>query len=45
MQNLLEMGVKKVMSPDWKVSLKKNYICIFQNAYAPLMFDLDLVSQ
>ena len=44
MQNLLEIGVKS--HEAWlKSEFFKNYICIFQNAYAPLMFDLDLVSQ
>ena len=41
MQNLLEMGVK-----SHKAWLKSEfYHIVFQYAYAPLTFDLDLVSE
>ena len=42
MQNLLEMGVK-----GHKVWLQSEFyhICVFQYAYAPMKFDLDLVSE
>ena len=42
MQNLLEMGVK-----NHKALLKSEFyhICVFQYAYGPLTFDLDLVSE
>ena len=43
MQNLLEMGVKR--HEAWLKS-EFHHICVFQYAnYAPLMLDLDLVSE
>ena len=41
MQNLLEMGVKS--QEAWLKS--EFYHTVFQYAYAPLSFDLDLVSE
>ena len=42
MQNLLEMGVK---SHEAWLKCEFYHICVFQYAYAPFTFDLDLVSE
>ena len=42
MQNLLEMGVK---SHEAWLKSEFYHICVFQYAYAPLTFALDLVSE
>ena len=43
MQNWLEMGVKS--HEAWLKSELCHIICVFQYAYAPLPFGLDLVSE
>ena len=42
MHNLLEMNVK---SNEASHKSEVSHICVFEYAYAPLTFDLDLVSE